>query len=199
MGAWWGSRLLTKPRTSKLEDPQPVIYWLWPFIRPPQANPSACVKSLCEKCKACYKAITCAKPRRRMPLMVAEQQPELPLNMYINNRSNDNRMQQPGRELRGRAGSQGEIGQSRPAAPGAHYAQERQGKLAMEKDRKHSNLVTPEQSGGYATGIQKCPRISVTANALVRTPRTRRAVVRRGAKKHKKKILRRVLGSTVVI
>ena len=52
-----------------------------------------------------------------MPLVVAEQQLELPLNMYINNRSSDNRMQQPERELRGWAGSQGEIVQSKPAAP----------------------------------------------------------------------------------
>ena len=101
-------------------------------------------------------------------MMVAEQRPELPLNLYINNRSSDNRKQQPGRELRGWAGSQGEIGQSKPAAPGVHYAQERQGKLAIEINSMCGNLVTPEQSGGNATGRQECPRIPVTANSLVR-------------------------------
>ena len=90
--------------------------------------------------------------------MVAEQQPELPLNMYINNRSSDDRMQQPGRELRGWAESQEEIGQSKPAAPGAHYALERHGKPSLMVNNKHGNLVTPEQSGGKATGSRECPR-----------------------------------------
>ena len=103
-----------------------------------------------------------------MPLMEAEQQLELLLNKNINNRSSDNRMQQPERELRGWARSQGKIGQRRPAAPGAHYAQERQTKRAVEVNGKHGNLVTPEQSGGKATGSQECPRNPGTANSLVR-------------------------------
>ena len=103
-----------------------------------------------------------------MPLTAAEQQPELLLNMYINNRSSDNRKQRPARELRGWARSQGERGQSNPAAPGAHYALGRHGKPALEMNRKYSNLVTPEESGRKATGRQECPRNPGTANSLVR-------------------------------
>ena len=99
----------------------------------------------------------------------AEQQLELPLNSYIsNNRSSDNRMQRPERELGGWARSQGEIWQSKPAPPGAHYALERHGRLALKVNKKYSKLFTPEESGEKATGSQECQRNPGTANSLVR-------------------------------
>ena len=101
--------------------------------------------------------------------MVAEQQPELLLNKNINNRSSDNRMQQPERELRGWARSQGERGQSNPAAPGVHYALERHGKPAIEINRKHTCSKSGSPEGAEkATGSQECPRNPGTANSLVR-------------------------------
>ena len=91
-----------------------------------------------------------------MPLTTAEQQPELLLNMYINNRSSDNRMQRPARELRGWARSQGERGQSNPAAPGVHYALERHGKLAIGVNNKHGNLERLRRS--KAEGMPRADR-----------------------------------------